>query len=359
MSGNIFGSMFRVTTFGESHGNAVGVVVDGCPSRMSLTVEDIQKELDRRKPGQSKLTTQRKESDKAEIISGVFEGKTLGTPIAIVVYNKEYRSKDYDNLKDLFRPGTADFTYHNKYSFRDYRGGGRASGRETVSRVAAGAIAKKLLEYRKCTVVAHTKEIYGIKAKTFDESVIEKNPVRCADAKAAVIMEKKVAEISSKGDSVGGIVEIIVKKPPCNVGEPVFDKLDADISKALMSIGAVKGVEIGEGFNVSNLLGSENNDEVYESEEGGLRHRTNHAGGIVGGIANGEDIVIRIAVKPTPSISREQDMCDVFGNEKRVSISGRHDSCICPRIVPVAEAMVAIVLVDHMFRTRIARVEEI
>lgn len=358
MSGNTFGKMFKVTTFGESHGTALGVIIDGCPAKMALSVADIQKELDRRRPGQSRVTTQRMEGDKAEILSGVFEGKTIGTPIAIVVYNKDQRSKDYEELKDIFRPGSADFTYHSKYGIRDYRGGGRASGRETLGRVAAGAIAKKVLSYRKTRIIAHTKEVYGIKAKTFDESLIEKNPVRCADPKAALLMEKKIAEIAQQGDSVGGIVEIIVKNPPYNAGEPVFDKLGADLAKALMSIGAVKGVEIGDGFNVANLMGSENNDVLYDDGKK-LRHKTNHAGGIEGGIANGADIILRIAIKPTPSISKEQAAMDLTGVARKVRIEGRHDPCICPRIVPVAEAMVALVLVDHMLRTRITRVEEL
>lgn len=358
MSGNTFGKMFRVTTFGESHGTALGVVIDGCPAKMPLSTVDIQKELDRRRPGQSRVTSQRMEGDKAEILSGVFEGRTLGTPIAIVVYNKDQRSKDYDAFKEIFRPGSADYTYFSKYGIRDYRGGGRASGRETVGRVAGGAIAKKVLAYRNTRIIAHTKEVYGIKAKTFDESLIEKNPVRCADPKAALLMEKKIAEIARQGDSLGGIVEIIVKNPPYNAGEPVFDKLDADLAKALMSIGAVKGVEIGEGFNAANLMGSENNDILYDDGKK-LRHKTNHAGGIEGGIANGEDIIIRIAVKPTPSISKEQTAMDVMCKTKKIIIEGRHDPCICPRIVPVAEAMVALVLVDHMLRTRITRVEEL
>ncbi|MFH1127631.1 MAG: chorismate synthase [archaeon] len=358
MGGNTFGTIFKATTFGESHGNAVGVVVDGCPAGLLLDVSDIQKELDRRKPGQSGITTQRKEDDVAEILSGVFAGKTLGTPIAIIVRNKDQKSKDYERLKDVFRPGTADFTYCSKYGLRDYRGGGRASGRETVGRVAAGAIAKKILALKGTRIVAHTKEVCGIRAKTFDESVIEKNPVRCADGKAAALMEKKIAGAARAGDSVGGIVEVIARSPPCNLGEPVFDKLDADIAKALMSIGAVKGVEIGEGFNVSNMLGSDDNDVLhYDGKR--VRHQTNHAGGIVGGIANGEDIVVRIAVKPTPSVFKEQVMMDVKCQQKKMAIEGRHDPCICPRIVPVAEAMVALVLVDHMLRARVARVDEL
>ncbi len=358
MSGNTFGKLFRVTTFGESHGVAVGVVIDGCPAGLDVDVSDIQRELDRRKPGQSSITTARKEEDEAKILSGVFEGKTTGTPIAIIVYNKGHKSKDYDKLKDVFRPGTADFTYYSKYNIRDHRGGGRASGRETLARVAAGAVAKMILVHKGVSVIAHTREVYGIQADAFDESEIEKNPVRCADAKAAVLMEKKIAEVSKSGDSVGGIVEIIVRNPIRGLGEPVFDKLDAELVRGLMSIGAVKGVEIGDGFDVSKLSGSSDNDALYE-DSGELRHRTNHAGGIAGGISNGEDIVMRIAVKPTPSISKEQCTLDVSLDEKKIKIEGRHDPCICPRIVPVAEAMVALVLVDQMLRGKVARVDEL
>ncbi|RLG13232.1 MAG: chorismate synthase [Candidatus Nanohalarchaeota archaeon] len=358
MSGNVFGKLFRVTTFGESHGVACGVVIDGCPAGLDVDVSDIQKELDRRRPGQSSITTARKEEDEAQILSGVFEGKATGTPIAIVVYNKGHKSGDYDNLKDVFRPGTADFSYFSKYGFRDHRGGGRASGRETLGRVAAGAVAKMILARRGISVIAHTKEVYGVKAEVFDESVIEKNPVRCADANAAVLMEKKIVRVSKSGDSVGGIVEIIVRNSITGLGEPVFDKLDALLSYGLMSIGAVKGVEVGDGFGVSQALGSFCNDEMYV-DGGKLRHRTNHGGGIAGGISNGEDIVLRIAVKPTPSILKEQSTLDVSLNEKKIKIEGRHDPCICPRIVPVAEAMVALVLVDHMLRGKVARVDEL
>ena len=358
MSGNVFGKLFRVTTFGESHGVACGVVIDGCPAGLDVDVSDIQKELDRRKPGQSSITTARKEDDRAEILSGVFEGKTTGTPIAIVVYNKGHKSKDYDKIKDVFRPGTADFSYFSKYGSRDYRGGGRASGRETLARVAGGAVAKKILARKGVSVIAHTKEVYGIKADVFDESEIEKNPVRCADAKAAVLMEKKIADVSKDGDSVGGVVEIIVRNPILGLGEPVFDKLDAELAGGLMSIGAVKGVEVGDGFGVSGFLGSFCNDEMYV-DGGELHHRTNHGGGITGGISNGEDIVLRIAVKPTPSISKEQCTLDVSLDEKKIKIEGRHDPCICPRIVPVAEAMVALVLVDQMLRGKVARVDEL
>ena len=358
MSGNVFGKLFQVTTFGESHGAAVGVIIDGCPAGLDVDVLDIQKELNRRKPGQSSITTARKEDDEAKILSGVFEGKTTGTPIMIIVYNKGHKSGDYDKLKDVFRSGTADFSYFLKYGFRDYRGGGRASGRETLARVAAGAVARKILAHKGISVIAHTKEVYGICADIFDESEIEKNPVRCADSKVAVLMAKKITDISKSGDSVGGVVEIIVRNPVRGLGEPVFDKLDSELAKALMSIGAVKGVEIGDGFGVSKLLGSQDNDALYK-DGGKLRHRTNHAGGIIGGISNGEDIVLRIAVKPTPSISKEQSTLDISLNKRKIKIEGRHDPCICPRIVPVAEAMVALVLADQMLRGKVARVDEL
>ncbi len=359
MTGNIFGKLFKVTTFGESHGKALGLIIDGCPSGLELNESDIQKDLDRRKPGQSKITSARKEGDKVELLSGLFEGKTTGTPIAMIVYNKDQKSKSYDALKNIFRPGTADFTFFSKYGIRDYRGGGRASGRETLARVAAGAVAKKILAYKNTKIIAHTKEVYGIRAETFDETEIEKNTIRCADKNAAALMEKKIIEMSKQGDSVGGIVEIIAKNPPLNLGTPVFDKLDADLAKALMSIGAVKGVEIGEGFNVSNLKGSQNNDVFYKDKKNKLHYETNHTGGIIGGISNGEDIIIRIAVKPTPSILKEQIAMDVSGNKKNIQIKGRHDPCICPRIVPVAESMVALVLVDAMLRTSVARIEQL
>jgi chorismate synthase len=315
MPGNTFGTMFKVTTWGESHGKALGAIVDGCPSGLKLDEKDIQAELDLRKPNNSRMSTKRKESDKVEILSGVFEGKTTGMPISMIVFNKNARSKDYSELKDVFRPGHADFAYQQKYGIRDYRGGGRSSGRETVSRVMAGAIAKKILAKHKCQVKGST--------------------VRTGELRP--------------GDSCGGIVEVIVKNPPKGLGEPVFDKLDADIAKAIMSIGAVKGVEIGAGFEVAEMRGSENNDE-YEMRRGRVRTRTNNAGGVLGGISTGEDIIVRFPVKPPASIAKEQKTVSLRGRAKQINIKGRHDACIVPRVIPVAESMIAITLVDHLLR---------
>ena len=331
-----YGKYYRMITFGESHGKAVGVVIDGIKPGIELTRENIQKELDRRKPGQSSVTTQRKEEDKIEILSGVFNGKTLGTPICMVVYNKDADSGKYNNIKEIFRPGHADYTFLAKYGIRDYRGGGRASGRETLARVAAAAIAKKTLNQKGIEIISYVKEIAGIKAQKIDFSQINKNSVKCPDKDAAKKMEEKILELKKEGDSAGGIVELIVKNCPAGLGDPVFDKLNADIAKALMSIGSVKGVEIGSGFESAKLKGSENNK------------LKNSAGGISGGISNGEDIIARVAVKPTSSISKEQESFDIHGNMKKIKIEGRHDPCICPRIVPVVEAMVALVLFDNL-----------
>lgn len=349
MSGNTYGEKFRVTTFGESHGKAIGVVIDGVPSKLKLTVEDIQKELDRRRPGQSIITTQRQEEDKAEILSGVFEGQTLGTPICIIVWNKEKRSEDYENIKNIFRPGHADFSYYSKYGIYDYRGGGRASGRETIGRVAAGAIAKKILAQHKIKIVAYTKSIAGIEAKKIDYAEIEKNVVRCPDANAAKKMVKKILEVQKTGDSVGGIIETVVQGCPPGLGEPVFNKLDAELAKAMLSIPAVKGFEIGSGFHSAEIYGSENNDEFYfDKKLKRIRTKTNNAGGVLGGITTGEDIVFRIAIKPTSSIALSQNTIGLDGITKKISIVGRHDPCICPRVVPVAEAMTALVLINML-----------
>lgn len=354
MSGNTFGTLFRVTTWGESHGYGVGVVIDGCPAGLELDEADIQKELDRRRPGQSDITTPRKEEDKAEILSGVFEGKTTGAPISIVVKNKDVDSSKYASLRSTPRPGHADITYEMKYGLRDWRGGGRSSARETIGRVAAGAIAKKILAIEGIEVLGHVTELGGVRAKAVSVEEIrentEKNPVRCADLEAAVEMQAVVQAARSEGDSVGGIVEIISLNVPAGVGEPVFDKLSAELAKALMSVGAVKGVEIGAGFKCALMKGSQMNDAIAVREEK-IRMLTNNAGGILGGISNGEPIVCRIAVKPTPSISKEQRTVDLSKMEDtKIKIGGRHDPSIPPRIVPVAEAMVALVLVDQMMR---------
>ena len=343
MTGNTFGKLFRITTFGESHGTAIGVIIDGVKSNLTLSEEDIQKDLDRRKPGQSSITTQRKEDDKVQILSGIFEGKTTGTPVCMIIYNKDYQSKDYSNIKDIFRPGHADFTYHKKYGIRDYRGGGRSSGRETAARVAAGAVARKILKLKNINITAYVKEIGGIKAQTIDLDEIEQNIVRCPDKEAALDMIKKIKQVQEEKDSIGGVVEVIVKGCPAGLGEPVFNKLNAVLAHALMSIGAVKAVEIGSGIACSKMKGSESNDQLVDGD-----FISNNAGGILGGISSGQDILARVAVKPTPSIARIQKTIDMQGKETDITIEGRHDPCICPRIVPVVEAMAALVIIDAL-----------
>lgn len=348
MPGNTFGTRFRITTWGESHGPATGVIIDGCPAKLQLSAEDIQKEVNRRKPAMgSKISTTRREEDEVKILSGVFEGKTTGMPISLIVENKDTREKDYSKIKDLYRPGHADLTYDLKYGFRDYRGGGRSSGRETLARVMAGAIAKKILkEKNKTEIFGHTIQIGNIKASKFSRTEIEKNEVRCADPSAAKKMSKFIEKIRFQdGDSIGAIIEIIVKNPPKGLGEPVFNKLDGELARAVMSIGAVKGVEIGSGFNVVNLKGSENNDEM-RINKGKIKFLSNHSGGILGGISTGADIVIRAAVKPVPSISKKLKTITSTGKNTLIQTLGRHDCCLAPRIIPVAESMVALVLVD-------------
>jgi len=356
MAGNSFGNYFRVMTFGESHGPAIGAVIDGVRPGLPIDLEFIQKELSRRRPGQSSMTTSRVESDQVEILSGVFEGRSTGTPICMVIWNKDQRPKAYEKIKDMFRPGHAGYTYLAKFGVSDYRGGGRSSGRETAARVAAGAVTKHLLARKGVEVVAYTKEVAGIRAQKIDYSEIERNPLRCPDPVAAKKMEKRVLRAKKEGDSVGGIVEIVVKNPPVGLGEPVFDKLEADLSKALMSIGAIKGIEVGNGFAAARLKGSQNNDPMYlDKKTGRVRTRTNNAGGIAGGISNGEDIILRIAVKPPSSIRKEQETVTIEGKSAKISVEGRHDPCICPRVVPVAESMVALTLFDHLTRHRLLR----
>lgn len=352
MAGNSFGTIFRVTTWGESHGPAIGAVIDGCPSKMALSEKDIQKELDRRRPGQSDVGTSRKEDDKALILSGVFEGKTTGAPISLLINNNDQRSKDYSNIKDVYRPGHADLSWDLKYGFRDYRGGGRASGRETACRVMAGAIAKKYLKNKEKTeILGYTIQVGNIKTTKFNESEIEKNPVRCADMIAAKKMEKYILKIKSQGDSTGGIAEFIVKNCPLALGEPVFDKLQADLGKAIFSIATVKGVEFGVGSEVAKLKGSENNDE-FVMKKGRISTKTNNAGGIYGGISIGTDLVIRVAVKPASSIQKKQKTINLKGKTTNLTVEGRHDACIIPRLIPVAESMIAITLMDHYLRQR-------
>ena len=345
---NSFGSAFSVTTFGESHGAALGVIVDGMPAGISIDGSFIQHELDRRKPGQSAVSTARKESDSGEILSGVFQGVSTGTPIAVLLRNADQHSKDYSNIAEIFRPGHADYTFFQKYGIRDYRGGGRSSGRETAARVAAGAIAKLLLKEYGITVRACTSQIGKVKAQTpYDWEEVEKNIVRSADAGTAEKMILAVKEAQARKDSIGGAVYGEILGLPAGVGEPVFDKLDALLAHGFMSIGGIKGVEIGDGFDVVEKLGSENNDPM--DQNGFL---SNHAGGILGGISNGNTVTFRLAVKPTPSIAALQKSVDIRGREVDVEISGRHDPCLVPRIVPVAEAMAAIVIADLLLRSR-------
>ncbi len=345
MAGSTFGEFFRVTTFGESHGEGVGVIIDGVTPGIELCEEDIQKEMDRRKPGQSSVTTPRRESDTVHILSGVFEGKTTGTPIGIILYNQNQKSSDYDEIKNKFRPGHADFTYLKKYGIRDHRGSGRASGRETAARVAAGAVAKKILQTGKTEITAYTLEAAGVRCSDIDLSVIEKNPLRAPDMKAASEMEKRVTALAEEGDSCGGIIECRIRGLDPGLGDPVFEKLEANMAKAMLSLGAVKGFEIGSGFGCASMKGNEHNDWL---DKGGFK--SNNAGGVLGGISTGQEIVFRIAVKPTSSISKKQETVTVDGKETPIITEGRHDPCICPRIVPVVEAMAAIVMVDAIKR---------
>jgi len=345
MSGNSFGTIFKITTFGESHGGAVGVVIDGVTPNLPITSQEIQKELDRRKPGQSQITTPRQEADTVNIMSGVFNGKTTGTPILLIIHNKDARPEAYDNIKNLFRPGHADYTFQKKFGIRDYCGSGRASGRETVGRVAAGAIAKKLLAKRGVTITAYTKQVADIKCQNIDFSQIEQNIARAADSQAAKKIVQKILQMQKKQDSVGGIVECQITGLPVGLGEPVFDKLDADLAKAIISIGAVKGIEFGKGFQVATMTGKENNDEMDEKG-----FKTNNAGGILGGISSGQTIIFRLAVKPTSSLAQSQQTVDINNNPVQCITEGRHDPCILPRIIPVVEAMTALVLEDHFKR---------
>lgn len=345
MSGNSFGKFFKVTTFGESHGLALGAIVDGCPAGLELNEKDLQKDLDRRKPGQSKYTSQRKEPDEVQILSGIFKGKTTGTPIGLIVKNVNDKSKDYDAIKDKFRPGHADFTYFNKYGgIRDYRGGGRASARETVMRVAAGAIAKKILKEKfNGEVFGYVSQIGHIKLNFKNQDVIENNPFFCADIDKIPSIEKLMQAVRKAGDSIGAKVNIIAKNIPIGLGEPVFNRLDAEIAKSLMSINAVKAVAIGDGFDVVNQKGSENQDEYIKD----LGFLSNHAGGILGGISSGQDILASIAFKATSSILIPKRSIDIYGNECVITTKGRHDPCVGIRGVPIAEAMMALVLVDY------------
>lgn len=345
MAGNTFGQVFRVTTWGESHGTAIGATIDGCPAGISLTPEDIQQDLDRRKPGKGGATSPRKEPDKVEILSGIFKGLTTGTPISLVIFNKDAHSKSYTNLENIFRPGHGDFSYFCKYGIRDHRGGGRASARETAARVAAGAVARKFLELSGIRVFAYTLALGTIMAEDLSLEAMEENRLRCPDNNAAEKMEELIKEVRKEGDTLGGIVEIIATGCPAGLGEPVFNKLDGDLAGALMSIGAVKGVEIGAGFSTSMMRGSENNDPL--TPDG---FTSNNSGGILAGISNGDPIIARVAVKPIPSINKPQQTVTIDNEPTEIRIGGRHDIAAIPRINPVCEAMVCLTLADHFMR---------
>jgi chorismate synthase len=351
-----YGKLFKISTFGESHGKAVGVIIDGCPAGIDFDESFIQRELDRRKPGQSRITTQRREADEFEVFSGVFEGKTTGTPIAMMVWNGDQRSKDYSHIAQQFRPSHADFTYTAKYGNRDYRGGGRSSARETVARVAAGAVAKLLLNHLGVDIKAYVSQVGKLKLTTpyqaLDLSKIEDNAVRCPDASMAQTMYDLIDETRKKGDSIGGVVNCVITGTPVGLGEPVFDKLHAELGKAMLSINAVKGFEYGSGFEGVEMYGSEHNDEMYLDEHQVVRTKTNYSGGIQGGISNGEDIYFRVAFKPVATIMQDQDSIDADGNAVTVSGKGRHDPCVVPRAVPIVDAMAALVLADFYLRYR-------
>ena len=355
--GNAFGQLFRVTTFGESHGGGVGVVIDGCPPNIDISDAEIQRDLDRRRPGQSKITTQRKEEDRCEILSGVFAGKTLGTSIAVLVRNKDARPEDYAQMKRAFRPSHADFTYEAKYGIRNWQGGGRASARETIGRVAAGAVAKKILSilYSEFEIVAYVAQIHEVIAKVNRSVVkmkdVDRNVVCCPDSTAAKRMKALIEQIRAEGDSVGGVIECVVRGVPPGLGEPVFDKLEADLAKAMLSLPATKGFEIGSGFAAARMRGSEHNDP-FEMRAGKIRTATNNSGGVQGGISNGEEIYFRVGFKPTATIAREQKTVTASHKETRLSARGRHDPCVLPRAVPIVEAMATIVLCDHALRQR-------
>ncbi|MFC1711534.1 chorismate synthase [Patescibacteria group bacterium] len=354
MSGNSFGKFFKITTFGESHGGYVGVVIDGCPAGLTLTKKDIQKELNRRKPGQSKITTTRKEEDKISILSGIFKNKTTGAPITLVAKNKDPRPKNYYHLKNIYRPSHADYVYEKKYGIRDWRGGGRASARETLARVAAGAVAKKfLLEKVGIEIISFVEQVGSIKASVDLNKVtikmVEANIVRCPDKDKAKKMILMIKKLHDAGDSIGGVVCGIIKNTPIGLGEPVFDKLDADLAKAMLSIPATKGFEIGSGFQAANILGSKHNDE-FILNKGKIRTRTNFSGGIQAGISNGENIYFKIVFKPTSTIKKEQKTVSQSKHQVKLKASGRHDPCVLPRAVPIVDAMAALVLMDHFLR---------
>ena len=356
MPGNTFGRLFRITTWGESHGPGSGVVIDGCPAGLALDLVELQAQLDRRRVGQSRMTSARREPDEVEVLSGFFEGRTTGTALALMIRNVNARSTDYDDLRDVYRPGHADFSYDAKYGFRDYRGGGRSSARETAARVAAGAIARQILAREGISLVGWTQRLAHLEAAVIDESIIEQNPMRCPDPLVAEQMVALVEAAKSQRDSLGGIVEVRARGVPAGLGEPVFDKLDALIGHAMFSIPAVKAVEIGDGVGVADLRGSQNNDP-FVNADGSITTASNHAGGILGGISSGSEIVVRLTAKPPASIAQEQQTVDRSGQPTTIVVKGRHDPTVLPRLVPVAEAMLALVLVDCLLMQRAARMD--
>lgn len=360
MPGNTIGSIFKVTTFGESHGTYIGAVIDGCPAGLEINLEYISKEMEKRRPGTGELVTSRKESDQFEIISGLFNNKTLGTPICILIKNEDQHSKDYEIYKDFLRPSHADFTYQEKYGIRDYRGGGRASARETAARVAAGAIAKLLLRKFNINIIAFTKQVGDIRINKnyldLDLSVTLKNKIKCPDPELTAKMIELIKQVKKEGNSIGGVVQCIIQGCPAGLGEPVFNKFDSDLAAAMLSINAAKGFEIGEGFNSASLKGTENNDDFIFDKNGKIKTATNHAGGVLGGITTGEDIFFNVAFKPTPSFASQRKLMDENGNEKMIEDkSGRYDPCVVPRAVAVVEAMAAIVTADHLLQNRCAK----
>ncbi len=356
--GNTFGKIFSITTYGESHGRAIGVTIDGCPAGITFDQEWVEKDMTRRKPGQSKITTQRKEEDEVEVLSGVFDGKTTGTPLHMVIWNKDQKSKDYSHIAEKYRPSHADFTYQEKYGIRDYRGGGRSSARETAARVAAGAVAKMLLKNEHITCQAYVSAVGDIQLQQswheleLDEA--ENNIVRCPDPDTAEKMISRIQEVRKQGDTIGGVITGVIRGVGAGLGEPVFDKLHADLGKAMLSINAVKGFEYGSGFAGTTMLGSQHND-IFEKKGEKTVTRTNHSGGIQGGISNGQDIYFRVAFKPVATIMRDQESIDNEGNETVVSGKGRHDPCVVPRAVPIVEAMAALVVADHLLRYKTSK----
>jgi len=361
MAGNSFGTVFKLTTFGESHGLAMGGVIDGCPAGLELDLEAVNLELERRKPGQSAIVTQRKEADQVQFLSGIFNGQTTGTPIGFIIHNKDQKSKDYSHIKDKYRPSHADYTYQKKYGIRDYRGGGRSSARETVCRVVAGAIAKQILHHHGIDVYSYVSKVHDIRIPQSPEEIrikdIDANAVRCPHAETASLMEKHILEIRKEGDSVGGLITGVAKNVPAGLGEPVFDKLHADLGKAMLSINAVKGFEIGSGFSGTDLKGSEHND-AFTSKSGVIKTETNHSGGIQGGISNGELIYFNVAFKPTATIIKDQNSVNQAGENVKVQGKGRHDPCVLPRAVPIVDAMLALVLVDHVLRNKLSQLKD-